>query len=54
MWPHVYVDVEESMECFHEEMFGPVVTIVKAKDFDHAPAFSKCQSIWVIFGDIHK
>ena len=36
MWPHVYVDVEESMECFHEEMFGPVVTVVKAKDFDHA------------------
>ena len=36
MWPHVYVDVTEDMECFHEEIFGPVVTIVKAKDFDHA------------------
>ena len=36
MWPHVYVDVSEDMECFHEEIFGPVVTIVKARDFDHA------------------
>ncbi|MDP6869943.1 MAG: aldehyde dehydrogenase family protein [Candidatus Poseidoniaceae archaeon] len=36
MWPHVYVDVTEEMECFHEEVFGPVVTVVKAKDFDHA------------------
>ena len=36
MWPHVYVDVDEDMECFHEEIFGPVVTIVKARDFDHA------------------
>ena len=36
MWPHVYVDVAEDMECFHEEIFGPVVTIVKARDFDHA------------------
>ena len=36
MWPHVYVDVTEDMECFHEEIFGPVVTIEKARDFDHA------------------
>ena len=36
MWPHVYVDVTEDMECFHEEIFGPAVTIVKARDFDHA------------------
>ena len=36
MWPHVYVDVTEDMECFHEEIFGPLVTIVKARDFDHA------------------
>ncbi len=36
MWPHVYVDVTEDMECFHEEIFGPVVTIVKARDFNHA------------------
>ena len=34
MWPHVYVDVTEDMECFHEEIFGPLVTIVKARDFD--------------------
>ncbi len=36
IWPHVYVDVTEDMKCFHNEIFGPAVTIVKAKDFDHA------------------
>ena len=36
MWPHVFADVTEDMKCFHEEIFGPAVTIVKAKDFDHA------------------
>jgi acyl-CoA reductase-like NAD-dependent aldehyde dehydrogenase len=36
MWPHVYVDVTENMHCFQEEIFGPAITIVKAKDFDHA------------------
>ena len=36
MWPHVYADVTEDMECFHEEIFGPVITVVKAKDFEHA------------------
>ena len=36
MWPHVYADVTEDMECFHEEIFGPAITVVKAKDFDHA------------------
>ena len=36
MWPHVFADVTEDMQCFHEEVFGPVVTIVKADSFDHA------------------
>jgi len=36
MWPHVFADVTEDMACFHEEIFGPAVTVVKAKDFDHA------------------
>ena len=36
MWPHVYENVTEDMECFHEEIFGPVITVVKAKDFEHA------------------
>jgi aldehyde dehydrogenase (NAD+) len=36
MWPHVYADVTEDMDCFQEEIFGPVVTIVKASDFEHA------------------
>ena len=26
----------QDMECFHEEIFGPLVTIVRARDFDHA------------------
>ena len=30
------LNVTEDMECFHEEIFGPVVTVVKAKDFDDA------------------
>ena len=36
MWPHVYSGVTEDMKCFHEEVFGPAVTVVKADDFDHA------------------
>mgnify|MGYP003325808371 CR=1 FL=1 len=36
MWPHVYADVTEDMRCFQEEIFGPAVTIVKAKDFENA------------------
>jgi aldehyde dehydrogenase (NAD+) len=36
MWPHVYADVTEDMDCFQEEIFGPVITIVKASDFEHA------------------
>ena len=36
MWPHVYAGVTEDMRCFHEELFGPAVTLVKADDFDHA------------------
>lgn len=36
MWPHVYSDVTEDMDCFQNEIFGPVVTIVKANDFEHA------------------
>ncbi len=36
MWPHVFTEVTEDMECFHEEVFGPAVTVCKADDFDHA------------------
>jgi acyl-CoA reductase-like NAD-dependent aldehyde dehydrogenase len=36
IWPHVFSDVTEDMDCFQNEIFGPVVTVVKAKDFDHA------------------
>ncbi|MEJ6654006.1 MAG: aldehyde dehydrogenase family protein, partial [Euryarchaeota archaeon] len=30
MWPHVFDNVTEGMECFNEEVFGPAVTICKA------------------------
>ena len=36
MWPHVFTDVTEDMDCFHEEVFGPAVTVCKANDFEHA------------------
>jgi len=35
MWPHVFDNVTEGMECFNEEVFGPAVTICKADDFEH-------------------
>ena len=35
MWPHVFDNVTEGMECFNEEVFGPAVTICKATDFEH-------------------
>ena len=31
MWPHVFVDVTEDMQCFHDEVFGPAVTVCKAE-----------------------
>ena len=36
MWPHVYADVTEEMQCFQQEIFGPVVTVVRAEDFENA------------------
>ena len=34
--PTLWGDVTENMSLFHDEIFGPTVNIVKAKDFDHA------------------
>jgi vanillin dehydrogenase len=34
--PTVLSHVDESMDVFHEEVFGPVVSVIKAKDVDHA------------------
>lgn len=34
--PHVFADVTSSMELFREEIFGPVVGIIKADDEAHA------------------
>lgn len=34
--PHVFADVTPEMELFREEIFGPVVGVVKADDEEHA------------------
>jgi 1-pyrroline-5-carboxylate dehydrogenase len=34
--PTVIADVDSSARIFQEEIFGPVLTVAKAKDFDHA------------------
>ncbi|MDO5512530.1 aldehyde dehydrogenase family protein [Corynebacterium sp.] len=34
--PHVFADVTPDMELFREEIFGPVVGIIKADDEEHA------------------
>ena len=34
--PTVFADVQSSARIFQEEIFGPVLAITKAKDFDHA------------------
>lgn len=34
--PTVFADVEEDAPLMQEEIFGPVVSLCKAKDFDHA------------------
>ena len=36
----VLSDIDESMNVFHEEVFGPVVSVIKAKDSDHAVALA--------------
>jgi vanillin dehydrogenase len=32
----ILADVDEDMNVFHDEVFGPVVSVIKAKDVDHA------------------
>ena len=34
--PTVFVDIQAKDRLFQEEIFGPVLTVSKAKDFDHA------------------
>ena len=38
--PHVFADVTPDMELFREEIFGPVVGIIKADDEEHALALA--------------
>jgi len=38
--PHVFADVTADMELFREEIFGPVVGIIKADDEEHALALA--------------
>ncbi len=34
--PTIFVDVKEDMRIFQEEIFGPVLAVIKAKDFEEA------------------
>ncbi len=34
--PHIFADVPETARIFQEEIFGPVLSVTKAKDFDDA------------------
>jgi 1-pyrroline-5-carboxylate dehydrogenase len=36
MEPTVFIDVDPKMRIAQEEIFGPVLTVIKAKDFDEA------------------
>lgn len=56
--PTVLSDVDESMDVFHDEVFGPVVSVIKANDTAHASSLAN-NSIYglssaVITNDIGK
>lgn len=34
--PTLLIDVDQTMEIFHEEVFGPILTMIKAADIDEA------------------
>src|ERR1700760_566524 len=34
--PTIFADVEPNARIFQEEIFGPVLAVTKARDFDHA------------------
>ncbi|MEO0087844.1 MAG: aldehyde dehydrogenase family protein, partial [candidate division WOR-3 bacterium] len=34
--PTIFLDVKEDMKIFQEEIFGPVLSVIKAKDFEEA------------------
>jgi RHH-type proline utilization regulon transcriptional repressor/proline dehydrogenase/delta 1-pyrroline-5-carboxylate dehydrogenase len=40
--PHIFADVPPSCRIFQEEIFGPVVSVTKAKDFDEALEIANC------------
>ncbi|MFN5643324.1 MAG: aldehyde dehydrogenase family protein [Sphingomonadales bacterium] len=56
--PTIVADVPTSSRLFREESFGPVVSLVRAKDFDHALALSNDTSYGlsaaVITNDLQK
>jgi 1-pyrroline-5-carboxylate dehydrogenase len=50
--PTVIVDVDSSARIFQEEIFGPVLAVAKAKDFDHALAMAN-DSVYGLTGAIY-
>ena len=46
MWPHVYTGVTEDMDCFHDEIFGPAVTVKVA--ISTMPYTWQCVPLWAV------
>ncbi len=38
--PHIFADVPETATIAHEEIFGPVLAVIKARDLEHALAIA--------------
>ncbi len=52
--PTVLADVTPDIYSFHEEIFGPVASVIKANDIDHAIELANAIELglgWVIAGD---
>jgi aldehyde dehydrogenase (NAD+) len=48
--PTIFTDVEPSMRIAQEEIFGPVVCVMKAKSFDHAMEIANSTNYGLSFG----
>lgn len=55
--PTLLADVDESMDIFHHEVFGPVLTLIRAKDAQDAVRLSNANEFGLgasIFGSSHR
>ena len=54
--PTVLADVTPDIYSFHEEVFGPVASVIRARDTNHAIELANMIDLWLwgcIFGDNH-